>query len=92
MKQPYLTDSFQVVRPMRKVLASGGRVASSSNVSASGGRSANTPSSASSHSGSSSTKLMKSRSRLDIPGARKEGVPSNMVGKVLSNDMFLALT
>ena len=54
---------------MRKVLASGGR-------------SANTPSSASSHSGSSSTKLMKSRSRLDIPGARKEGVPSNMVVKV----------
>ena len=54
---------------MRKVLASGGR-------------SANTPSSASSHSGSSSTKLMKSRSRLDIPGARKEGVPSNMVAKV----------
>jgi len=53
---------------MRKVLASGGR-------------SANTPSSASSHSGSSSTKLMKSRSRLDIPGARKEGVPSNMVAK-----------
>merc|ERR1719234_2157326 len=71
----------KVVRPMRKVLASGGRVVSSSNVSASGGRSANTPSSASSHSGSSSTKLMKSRSRLDIPGARKEGVPSNMVGK-----------
>ena len=54
---------------MRKVLASGGRVA-------------NTPSSGSSHSGSSSTKLMKSRSRLDIPGARKEGVPTNMVGKV----------
>jgi len=53
---------------MRKVLASGGRVA-------------NTPSSGSSHSGSSSTKLMKSRSRLDIPGARKEGVPTNMVGK-----------
>jgi len=58
----------KVVRPMRKVLASGGRVA-------------NTPSSGSSHSGSSSTKLMKSRSRLDIPGARKEGVPTNMVGK-----------
>ena len=85
MKQPHPTDFFQVVRPMRKVLASGGRVASS-NVSASGGRSANTPSSASSHSGSSSTKLMKSRSRLDIPGARKEGGPNNMVGKVLSND------
>ena len=65
---------------MRKVLDSGGRAAS--NVSASGGRTANTPSSASSHSGSSSTKLMKSRSRLDIPGARKEGGPNNMVGKV----------
>merc|ERR1712013_310770 len=58
----------KVVRPMRKVLASGGRVV-------------NTPSSASSHSGSSSAKLMKSRSRLDIPGARKEGGPSNMISK-----------
>merc|ERR1712223_537019 len=69
----------KVVRPMRKVLASGGRVAN--NVSASGGRAINTPSSASSHSGSSSAKLMKSRSRLDIPGARKEGGPSNMISK-----------
>merc|ERR1712223_9055 len=58
----------KVVRPMRKVLASGGRTV-------------NTPSSASSHSGSSSAKLMKSRSRLDIPGARKEGGPSNMISK-----------
>ena len=66
---------------MRKVLASGGRVAN--NVSASGGRAINTPSSASSHSGSSSAKLMKSRSRLDIPGARKEGGPSNMISKVI---------
>ena len=61
---------------MRKVLASGGRVV-------------NTPSSASSHSGSSSAKLMKSRSRLDIPGARKEGGPSNMISKVIPKSEIL---
>ena len=50
---------------MRMVLASGGRV---------------TPSSASSSSGSSSAKLMKSRSRLDI-GKTREGAPNNLVGR-----------
>ena len=61
---------------MRKVLASGGRAF-------------NTPSSASSHSGSSSAKLMKSRSRLDFPGARKEGGPSNMISKVILKSEIL---
>jgi len=63
----------KVVRPMRKVLASGGRGmptpgSGSSSYSGSG------------NSGSSSAKLMKSRSRLDL-GAKRDGQPSNLVGK-----------
>ena len=53
-------------------------------VLASGGRAFNTPSSA-----SSSAKLMKSRSRLDFPGARKEGGPSNMISKVILKSEIL---